>query len=890
MIFLRSMAWFRPVLLGAVLLWAGGIGGPAGLAAQASGGAAGSASGSAGAGGVLDGSAIYAGAVADPQGGFAAAVNPAWLGFADEPVFGLQLRMPFGVTGAGEDGQSGVTGVPYNPLTLDIDAGLGFSTGGFGLVWDKAASAQRLTTGFGFAPLPVLAGGLSASVPADSWAALQEQADFSAALLLRPLSGLSFGAVYRADASQFWRLQAGLGLRPLALIPGLQRWGHRAAVFVESAVVSGGTSVDLLTPEKISAVVEFLPGWELWGQYGLDGSWTAGITAGFAFGGFGAGADVSEASVRGVRARVAMSPAVRPAAGVPRIMVFSSPLVVSDSLVMRPMLGGMMLPDDSIPFAELVEYIDYLADDPSVKALYFRNAQFSGGMAHVAELAGALRRFRESGRSVVFLLGQADSLTYLLAAWSGAKVYVQPVGSVMVQGFASTRIFLKDMLERFGIDPAGFESHPAKAANHILTEDGFTPEAKENLQGMLDSLAGHYLAAVKAGRAERLAELASAGDADAAGGAGAAGAAGSAGDVASASGDAILANGPYLEAGKAMQAGLVDGVLMADGVEALLRSRYPRALMMEASVLPTADRDWARLRRPKIAVIYAEGNIATGESVPGFVIGSDTLSRQLQDAADDPSVAAIVLRINSRGGSALASDIIAREVAIVARQEPAKPVVVSMGDAAASGGYYIASGANYIVAYPFTLTGSIGVTIATLQIPRLLDMLDIRHDRVGTSESGFFMDPLNPLTDNDRQKMRSFIDLMYWRFVDVVAEGRDMPREDIDVIARGQVWTGSQALERQLIDELGGLQTALDKAAELAGIRGEYERWDMSLDDAMSGPLAGGRVRTALADGVAGLMPEPAVPELNEMFDSLTIMRRMAADGALLYMPYSLEY
>ncbi len=221
----------------------------------------------------------------------------------------------------------------------------------------------------------------------------------------------------------------------------------------------------------------------------------------------------------------------------------------------------------------------------------------------------------------------------------------------------------------------------------------------------------------------------------------------------------------------------------------------------------------------KVALIYATGMIVTGESLPQ-VMGGTTVAGWLRAARRDPSIAAIVFRVDSPGGSSVGSDVIWREV-VLAKKE--KPVVVSMSDVAGSGGYWIAMAATKIVAQPQTLTGSIGVLAGKFSFAGLLGKLGVTAEKVTFGEKADIFSPFRPFTPEERKVLKEEILWTYDRFLAKVAEGRNMTKEDVDKVGRGRVWTGRQAKDRKLIDELGGLSTAVGLAKKLAGIPAEED-------------------------------------------------------------------
>ena len=284
----------------------------------------------------------------------------------------------------------------------------------------------------------------------------------------------------------------------------------------------------------------------------------------------------------------------------------------------------------------------------------------------------------------------------------------------------------------------------------------------------------------------------------------------------------IIARGPYLSGREALRAGLIDARLYIDEFNKLL-SDNNYSLLNFLYIPEFVNYDWDGISAEKIAVIYITGDIVSGSGIRGRSAGSNAVAQAISDARKNPSVKAIILRVNSRGGSALASDIIAREVLLCKMSDKPTPVIVSMGGVAASGGYYIAAFAEKIFAQPATITGSIGVTAVFPDISGLLEKLDIRSETVRTTENADFGNLTRQMREDEAEKVRSFIAESYEQFVTVVSKGRGISYENADAIAKGRVWTGRQAQKISLVDNMGGLSDALTYAKSNY-LRGERAR------------------------------------------------------------------
>jgi protease-4 len=433
----------------------------------------------------------------------------------------------------------------------------------------------------------------------------------------------------------------------------------------------------------------------------------------------------------------------------------------------------------------IVESLERSAGDARVKGLILRvNALPGAGWGKVQELREAVQRFRRSGKPAYAHLEYCGNKEYYLAT-ACTKVYALPTAIVGVSGLAAEVTFLRRTLDKLGVE-AQFEGvGKYKNAPNQYTEAAFTPPHREQMESLLDSLFDQYVAAIAEGRGK------------------------SAGEV-----RAVVDEGPYDGPG-AVEAGLVDELLYRDQVEEKL-GRVDRV---------TPGRYLRRSRgffdaRPRMALVYAVGEIVPGDSVSGGALGgelagSDTVAGALRAAREDGDVRAILFRVDSPGGFGPAADVIWREVAIARKT---KPVVVSMGDYAASGGYYIAMGSDGIVAQPGTITGSIGVFSGKFILKGLYDKIGLTKEVLKRGRYADLFSEYRPWTAEERRRVREQAETFYDDFVSRVAAGRGKSREDVHALAQGRVWTGVQARERGLVDETGGFEAALTLAKKKAGI------------------------------------------------------------------------
>jgi len=437
----------------------------------------------------------------------------------------------------------------------------------------------------------------------------------------------------------------------------------------------------------------------------------------------------------------------------------------------------------------LVESIDRARSDPKVTGLLVRVADLGGaGWGKVDELRDAVTRFRSSGKPAYAHLEFGGNREYYLAA-ACSKIYALPTALVGVTGLAAEVTFFRKTLDKIGVQ-AQFEGvGKYKNAPNQFTETGFTPPHREQMDALLDSLYGDFVQGIARSRGKTPEEV-----------------------------KAIIDAGPY-DAQGALDAGLVDELLYQDEVE----DKLGGANRVGPGRYLQGGRSFGFETRPRIALIYAVGEIVAGESRSGGLgelAGSDTVAAALRDARTDTTIRGIVLRVDSPGGFGPAADVIWREVQLARR---AKPVIVSMGDYAASGGYYIAMGSDGIVAQRGTITGSIGVFSGKFNLRGLYDKIGLSRDVLTRGAHADIYSEYRPWTEEERTRIRAQMKAFYEDFVKRVAEGRKMSPEDVDAVAQGRVWSGAEALEHGLVDKLGGLDDAVALAKTKAGIGKDHE-------------------------------------------------------------------
>ncbi|HEU5160539.1 MAG TPA: signal peptide peptidase SppA [Streptosporangiaceae bacterium] len=443
------------------------------------------------------------------------------------------------------------------------------------------------------------------------------------------------------------------------------------------------------------------------------------------------------------------------------------------------------------------------AADPRVHALVVR---VSGGvgLAITQDLRDAVRAFRDAGKLTVAWTesfgetGRGTVPYYLATAFE--RVNLQPTGYLGVTGVALEEPFFRGALDKLGVTPRFGKRHEYKTAANSFVERKYTPEHEEMSKRLVTSIGAQIVAGVAAGRGlteKRVREL--------------------------------VDSGPLLAA-EALEAGLVDRLCYRDEVYADVRAEVRAAAGHEPMLryVGRYNRSHSlarRLPRPRqdvVALIHGQGPIRLGRSgrapMPGQggAMGSDSIGAAFRAAVKDDRVKAIVFRVNSPGGSAVASDAIWREVVLA--RKAGKPVVVSMGNVAASGGYYVAMAADTIVAQPGTLTGSIGVVVGKPIVSELLTHLGIGMGSVEDGAHARMYSTTRDFSESEWERVNASLDQIYDDFTAKVAEGRGLTRERVDALARGRVWTGADAHAQGLVDELGGLDRALEIARKKAGL------------------------------------------------------------------------
>lgn len=501
-------------------------------------------------------------------------------------------------------------------------------------------------------------------------------------------------------------------------------------------------------------------------------------------------------------------------------------LIDLDKALSHPSPGPLALvfggsaPD---PLAQTIAALRRLSRDGSVQAVVLRTSGMPLGLGKAEELRAAIEGLRRSGKRVLFYLESGGDLEYSVAT-SADRIYAAPQAVLLVNGFAATALFAAAGLDKLGVKAEFFRVGAYKNAPDLFTRSGMSGEQREVENSLLDDLYGRYVGRIAEQRHLDQGRL------------------------------RTLLDKGIVSPAEALREGLLDGLLYPDQLEEEVRKVLGHQVALRKTPVtqdPVRESRWGPKR--KIEVIRVEGQIARGEGARDpfgmvKVAGAAAVSRRIRDAADDPRVAAIVVRIDSPGGDGNASDLIWREL-VRARKEKKKPVIASMGDVAASGGYYLAAGADEIFAEPSTITGSIGVFIGHFDASELFSSLGLNLVTVKRGASADLFSPGRSLTDAERKTLQSWVEGFYSDFLDRVAIGRGLQKPEVDEVARGRVWTGAQALSHKLVDRLGGLEDALAEARRLSG-GGDAEVHDEVPHDVQLSDVAMASVQLP-----AGLLP-----------------------------------
>ncbi|MGJ1438601.1 MULTISPECIES: signal peptide peptidase SppA [Sphingobacterium] len=519
-------------------------------------------------------------------------------------------------------------------------------------------------------------------------------------------------------------------------------------------------------------------------------------------------------------------------------------------------LGSLNLPGYStknIGLDDILARIKYAATDGNIKGIYLDASHIGVGFASLKEVRDELLAFKKTGKFVVAYNAGYDQKAYYVASIAD-KVYVNPQGTIDFRGLASSTMFYKDLLDKVGVEMQIVKVGTFKSAVEPYFLNKMSDPNRLQVTSYLGSIYSTFINEIAVSR-----------------------------NIAADSLRAIANDYRVRDADDAVKYKLADAKLYKDELLSDLRKRLKISEKDEISFVSLLDynkkvKDDAS--GSEVAVLYAAGEIVDGEGTGPGQIGGDKFSRELRKLREDDAVKAVVLRVNSPGGSALASDIIWREVILTKK---VKPVIVSMGDLAASGGYYISAAADSIFAEPTTITGSIGVFGVIPNFQNLMNnKIGVHYDGVKTGKFADLMTSFDrPLTAEERDIIQREVDKVYGTFTKVVADGRKLSIADVDSIGQGRVWTGAQGVNNKLVDRLGNLDAAIQAAAKKANL----SKYKVSQYPEKEDPFT-----SILNNSKEKVQVWVAKEQMGEYYRYFDVMKKATAQtGVQARLPYSVE-
>lgn len=529
--------------------------------------------------------------------------------------------------------------------------------------------------------------------------------------------------------------------------------------------------------------------------------------------------------------------------------------------------------------SKIVERLDRAAEDDEIAGLFLEIDSPTLGWGKLHEIREAIARVRASGKTVVAVLTDADTQSYLLAS-ACDRVTMPESGTLMMLGVRAEVTFYRNLFNLIGVEADMMQVGEYKGAAEPYVREKMSPQFREEMEAVLDDYFELIVSTIARDRGLTAEQV-----------------------------KAAIDSGPHA-ARAAKELGLIDQVGYRDEANQFVKDTFGAKTLKRKYGKQKLDTDFSGLAgmmkmmnmmmgveqpergsgNAKIAIIHATGVIMTGRSASdlfgGEVVGSDTIIKAVRKAKDDENVKAIVLRIDSPGGSALASDLMWREL-----KQCGKPVVASMGNTAASGGYYIAMGAQKVFAEPGTLTGSIGVVGGKIALGGLYDKIGLTTDVISRGQNSGVLSSLTKFSDSERVAMQKLMQEIYDQFTAKVAETRGMSREEVEKLARGRVYTGKTAKELKLVDEIGTLDDAVAHAQKLAGLADDEDVERIVLPRATSpfeslfGPIDVD-ARTPAADQVIAAGLKRISPEVAAEFQIGSLLQLLSRERRLTVMPY----
>lgn len=539
--------------------------------------------------------------------------------------------------------------------------------------------------------------------------------------------------------------------------------------------------------------------------------------------------------------------------------------IVAPEQLLRQSVFSSSGSDQTIALRTVLKALDHATRDRRITALYLKGGTTAPttGLANLAEVRAALQQFRAAGKPIFAYDMDWNEREYYLGSVANSLV-VNPFGTVELNGLSSQTVFLKGALQKYGVGVQVTRVGKYKSAVEPFLLTQSSPESRRQMQQLLGDVWGDFTTTV--GRSRQLTSQQM---------------------------QAIANNQGLLIAQEAQQQRLVDKLATAEQLTQQLKEltgskdqeeTFSQVSLKNYARVPENEEAEVDPPQQQIAVVYADGEIVAGEGGPGE-IGSTSLAQQLRELRQNKDVKAIVLRINSPGGSVTASEIIQQEVVLTRK---VKPVIASMGNVAASGGYWIATYADQIFAESNTVTGSIGVFGLLPNVQKLASDQGITWDTVKTNRYADIQTIARPKTQQELAVIQKVVDWIYDQFINKVAESRKLPRATVDRIAQGQVWSGKRAQQLRLVDKIGGIEQAIQAAAQRAKLGEEWRVEEYPNQQDLGGKLLKQLITSTLPQ--PAIQPAPVSVELQKLQRDLALLVK-AGDPRGIYarLPFNLE-
>jgi protease-4 len=552
------------------------------------------------------------------------------------------------------------------------------------------------------------------------------------------------------------------------------------------------------------------------------------------------------------------------------VLVLDLSLNITDSKPFRSTSAALqdVLSDDSgntVTLRTVLDTIEYAKKDPKIVGIYLEGSSdsSSSGFANLKEVRSALQRFRDAKKPIFAYQMDWNERDYYLGSVANT-IAVNPYGSLELNGFSSQAMFFTGALEKYGLGVQVTRVGKYKSAVEPFLLTKMSPENRQQTQKLLGDMWGEYLTTVGPNRKVTVPQL-----------------------------QAVADKGGILMADEALKSKLVDKVVYFDEIATELK-KLTGTDRENKSFKQISLKNYARIAEDKkstrankknqIAVLYAEGEIVDGEGGPTEV-GGDRIAQEMRKIREDDDVKAVVLRVNSPGGSATAAEVIGREVMLTGKK---KPVIVSMGNLAASGGYWISMGSNRIFAEPNTITGSIGVFGMLFNAEKLAANNGLTWDVVKTARFADINTVSRPKNPQELANIQRIVDRIYDRFITKVADSRKLPKNKVQEIAQGRVWSGTAAKQLGLVDEIGGLEDAVTEAAKQAKLGDNWQLEEYpkrrSFEERILERLSGVRVLKPAAK------LDPLTAEVKKMQEELAVIKSMNdPQGIYVRLPFNLR-